>query len=278
MKGNIQTYIMHPQLLLARAQCREDMRKHLKSMTKENVRKKRNQLGQMSHSQPVIVCEVMLDQAQEFESMIDVCKEGLHYCSTLSLDILSYLLIEELGGSVHRADKPLVLDDDTNLGRWLLNLATFAADMYLKHPRVEMQGLLQHIFNRLTSDSFAELHVLRELFSTMGGIKYDVSTVATEDIHARSGGERLRLATEFPWPTDALFNKALAEGEMGMGKEGGAKQMKDYQSAKKEREEATKWLIHNLNTSGIITLLASSLPHLTRRVGALHSCIRLPSP
>jgi hypothetical protein len=46
-----------------------------------------------------------------------------------------------------------------------------------------------------------------------------------EDIDSRAGGERLRLAIEYPWPTEALFTKALAEGEMGMGKEGGAKQV-----------------------------------------------------
>jgi hypothetical protein len=27
--------------------------------------------------------------------------------------------------------------------------------------------------------------------------------------------------------------------------------MKDFQSAKKERDEATKWLIHSLNVSGL---------------------------
>jgi hypothetical protein len=54
------------QLLLARSQCREDMRKLFKSMTKENVRKKRNTIGQLSHSQPLIVGEAMLDQVRAF--------------------------------------------------------------------------------------------------------------------------------------------------------------------------------------------------------------------
>ena len=119
----------------------------------------------------------------------------------------------------------LMLDDDTNMARWLMNLSTFVADVYLKHPRMEMQGLLQHIFNRLARDSFAELHILRDLLSTMGGIKYDVTTVSQEDVDSRSGGERLRLLVEYPWPTESLFNRFEAEGEMGMGKEGGAKQV-----------------------------------------------------
>ena len=47
------------------------------------------------------------------------------------------------------------------------------------------------------------------------------------------------------WPAHA---KEWVRGEVA-GKEGGAKQMKDFQTAKKEREEATKWLIAALNTS-----------------------------
>ena len=87
---------------------------------------------------------------------------------------------------------------------------------------------------------------------------------------SRSGGERLRLAVEYPWPTDALFNKAVAEGEMGMGKEGGAKQMKDYQTAKKEREEATKWLLAALNASQLAVPL---LVVIAQRVGLAYCCI-----
>ena len=73
---------------------------------------------------------------------------------------------------------------------------------------------------------------------------------------------------EYPWPTDALFIKALAEGEMGMGKEGGAKLMKDYQSAKKEREEATKWLIHALHTSGLAVPLLVLIAQQVRVITA----------
>jgi len=255
-------YVSHPELSFARAQCMEDLHKLYRATTMENVRRwktserwkmcerKRNLIGQMSHSQPLVVCESMLDQVQDKESMIDACKESLHYCSSLTLDVLSYLIVEELGGSL-MLNKPLMDDKDTNLGRWLMRLSTFVAEMYAKHPRVEMQGLLQHVFNRLAADSIAELHVLRELISTMAGVKYDVDEVTKLDIESRAGGKRLRLAVEYPWPVESLFEKKLAEGEMGMGEEGGANQMKDYQSAKEEREEATKWLIHGLHTSGL---------------------------
>jgi hypothetical protein len=41
-----------------------------------------------------------VDYIQEWESMIEVCKEALLYCSSLALDVLSYLFLEELGGAL----------------------------------------------------------------------------------------------------------------------------------------------------------------------------------
>jgi hypothetical protein len=137
-------YVSHPELSLKKAVCKEDLRKLYKATTMENVRKKRNQMGQLSHSQPLVVCESMLDQVQDKESMIEVCMESLHYCTSLTLDVLSYLIVEELGGSL-MLNKPLMEDDDTNLGRWLMRLSTFVAGMYTKHPRVEMQGIYMYV-------------------------------------------------------------------------------------------------------------------------------------
>ena len=37
----------------------------------------------------------------EYESMCDICKESLHYCSSLTLDVVSFLIVEELGGALH---------------------------------------------------------------------------------------------------------------------------------------------------------------------------------
>ena len=40
-------------------------------------------------------------QAMEYESMCDICKESLHYCCSLTLDVVSFLIVEELGGALH---------------------------------------------------------------------------------------------------------------------------------------------------------------------------------
>lgn len=104
------------------------------------------------------------------------------------------------------------------MGRWLLHFSTFVSEIYLKHPKTEMKGLIQHVFNRLQKDSFGELLVLRDLIAKMAGIKYEISTVSVEDVESRGGGERLRAAVENPWPVDFIFESAKAED---LGKGGG---------------------------------------------------------
>lgn len=65
-------YSSNPALVLERAKYREEMRKLLKGLTKENILKKRRYLGKLCHSNPLVVLEVMMDQIQEYESMIHV--------------------------------------------------------------------------------------------------------------------------------------------------------------------------------------------------------------
>ena len=36
-------------------------------------------------------------------------------------------------------------DDCANLAKWLLNLSNFISDTYVKYPRTELRGLLQHV-------------------------------------------------------------------------------------------------------------------------------------
>ena len=238
-------YQEHPELVMERAKCRDEMRLLLKSLTKENVGKKRRHLGKLSNSNPLVVGDVVVDYIQEWESMIEVCKEALLYCSSLALDVLSYLFLEELGGAL-LIKKGLLQDDNANLERWLVNLSSFIGDVYVKYPRTEMKGLLQHIFNRLRNDAFGELVLLRDLISKMAGIRYEVESVSNEVLEARCGGERLRQQVENPWPAEFLFEQAKVEDA---GKGGGAARIKAYYMGNKERKEASECLLESLQTS-----------------------------
>ncbi len=248
-------YQEHPELVVERAKCRDEMRLLLKSLTKENVGKKRRHLGKLSNSNPLVVGDVVVDYIQEWESMIEVCKEALLYCSSLALDVLSYLFLEELGGAL-LIKKGFLQDDNANLERWLVNLSSFIGDVYVKYPRTEMKGLLQHIFNRLRNDAFGELVLLRDLISKMAGIRYEVESVSNEVLEARCGGERLRQQVENPWPAEFLFEQAKAEDA---GKGGGAARIKAYYMGNKERKEASECLLDSLQTSKLTMPLLVSI-------------------
>ena len=67
--------------------------------------------------------------------------------------------------------------------------------MYFCSPHTYAFGVAL-LTENVASLSVPELLVLRDLLSTMGGIKYDVSTVSQDEIDSRAGGERLRLAVQ----------------------------------------------------------------------------------
>jgi THO complex subunit 2 len=240
-------YTMHPEMLLVRARVQDEMRKLLKSMTKDNLAKKKRSLAKLSHANPLIVMETILDQVQKYESMIEVCRDAMAYSTTLTLDVFSFLALEELGGSLLLDNKePMLQDDFANLARWLLNLCDFVSGVYVKYPRTELQGLLVHVLTRLQADSFGELEILRQLIHKMAGLEELGGALSQDMLMAKAGGEKLRHCIETPWPLDQLF----AATEEAQIKSGGAAKFKAYQIMLKERKEASECLVAALESSG----------------------------
>ncbi len=233
-------YNTHPELMLVRARVKDEMRKLLKTLTKENVAKKKRSLAKLSHSNPLIVLESILDQVQEYESMIEVCRDALAYSSSLTLDMFSYLAVEELGGAL-LLEKPLMQDDYANLSRWLLNFSDFVSGVYVRYPHTELRGLLVHVLTRLQEDSFGELEILRQLIQKMTGFEGIGGTLSQEMLMAKAAGEKLRQCIESPWPLEQLFVST---------EDAQNKKLKAYQTMLRERKEASECLVAALEASG----------------------------
>jgi hypothetical protein len=233
-------YNTHPELMLVRARVKNEMRKLLKGLTKENVAKKKRSLAKLSHSNPLIVLETILDQVQEYESMIEVCRDALAYSSSLTLDMFSYLAMEELGGAL-LLEKPLMQEDFANLSRWLLNFCDFVSGVYVRYPHTELRGMLVHVLRRLQADSFGELEILRQLIQKMTGFEELGGTLSQDMLMAKAAGEKLRQCIESPWPLEQLFVST---------EDAQNKKLKAYQTMLRERKEASECLVAALESSG----------------------------
>jgi THO complex subunit 2 len=97
-------------------------------------------LGKLSHANPIIVFDTIIDQLQSYENMVQPVVDALKYLTNLSFDILgckddpviileknvSYLKISFyvmflviLIEALSNPDKPRLKEDGTNLSSWL---------------------------------------------------------------------------------------------------------------------------------------------------------------
>jgi THO complex subunit 2 len=112
--------------------------------------------------------------------------DASRYLTQLELDILTYCLIDALSDRRKRR----VEENGTSLASWLKSVANFCGTLFRRHE-VDLEGILQYLFNQLAVDNVYDLIVLQEIISSMTGIK-PIEDVTSEQVQALGSGETVR--------------------------------------------------------------------------------------
>jgi len=104
--------------------------------------------------------------SQAFDNMIGPVVECVRYQTSLSHDVLAYVLLCQLADT-----KSKVKEDGINEAHWFQSLAAFSGQYYRKYPDVEMDALLIFIMNQLKDNRSHDLLILKELVSHMAGVE-----------------------------------------------------------------------------------------------------------
>ncbi|KAK6972334.1 THO complex subunit 2 [Biomphalaria glabrata] len=75
-----------------RADCLDRAKYIMKRLSKETVKPSGRQLGKLSHSNPSIVFEYILNQIQRYDNLIGPVVDSLKYLTTISYDMLTSIL------------------------------------------------------------------------------------------------------------------------------------------------------------------------------------------
>ncbi|KAJ3048118.1 THO complex subunit 2, partial [Quaeritorhiza haematococci] len=156
-------------------------------LSKENVKQYGRHIGKVVHSNPTIAFSLIIDQIQSYDNQIPHVVDASRYLTDLEFDILSYIMIEALAKDENR-DR--IKPDGTTLSKWLVSLATFAGTLFRKHP-IELQGVLQYVFNQVAKGNLYDLVVLQELVAQMSGIRILEETTEAQ-LDATGGGDMLK--------------------------------------------------------------------------------------
>nr|KAI8743009.1 THO complex subunit 2-like [Biomphalaria glabrata] len=129
----------------------------MKRLSKETVKPSGRQLGKLSHSNPSIVFEYILNQIQRYDNLIGPVVDSLKYLTTISYDMLTFCIIE----AIANPEKDRMKTYNMNISLWLQSLANFAGAICHKY-QVELTGILQYVANQLKAGKSIDLLLLRE--------------------------------------------------------------------------------------------------------------------
>ncbi|KAJ1568862.1 THO complex subunit 2, partial [Cladochytrium tenue] len=187
----------------------------LRRLSKETTKQYGRYIGKVVHSNPVIAFTVILEQLQAYDNQIPFVVDASRYLTEMSFDAFAFVLIESLSMGKERLQP-----GGTGVRPWLKNLATFAGNVFRKHP-IELPGLLRYLFCQLASRNTLDLVVLQELVGQMTGVK-PVDEATDVQLEALAGGETLRREALF-LETARLARKgilrlvkALSEIDLGL--------------------------------------------------------------
>ena len=159
------SYRLHPRLYVQHSIVTKETNKWLKTLEKETYRQNGRKLGVLTNSNPCIVFDIAIRTILSYDNQIPIFISTLSYCSNLSYDVISFIILKLLSDP-NREKLNLTSAD---ISTWLISLANFVGLFYKKQHLVEFTGIVYFLANKLKNNSTIELIILKELLSKMSG-------------------------------------------------------------------------------------------------------------
>ncbi|KAG1469172.1 hypothetical protein G6F56_003410 [Rhizopus delemar] len=188
---------------LLKARVERAVKSVMRRVSKNDVRRCGRDLGKLAHSNPTIVFNVVLDQVQSFDNLAPIMADACRYLGDFSYDVLGFVLTEKWTGSqgAGKTRKDKEKDDGMPSG-WLRSLATFTG-MLFKKQDIDATPLLRYLSYRLREDdSVADLILLNEFVTKMGGVEILASAYTNDQITAAGCSDSLKSEAFLPISVD----------------------------------------------------------------------------
>ncbi|CEG75738.1 hypothetical protein RMATCC62417_10731 [Rhizopus microsporus] len=195
-KKNIETKLL-------KARVERAAKSMMRRVSKNDVRRCGRDLGKLAHSNPTIVFNVVLDQVQSFDNLAPIMADACRYLGDFAYDVLGFILTDKWTGSqgAGRTKKEKEKDDGMPAS-WLRSLAVFTG-MLFKKQDIDSTPFLRYMAYRLRyDDSVADLILLNEFITKMGGIEILASACTNDQITAAGCSDSLKSEAFLPISPD----------------------------------------------------------------------------
>ncbi|KZF22808.1 hypothetical protein L228DRAFT_268188 [Xylona heveae TC161] len=179
-----------PDIKVAFDQARAETKDVLKRISKTNVKPMARALAKVAYASPGVVFSVAISQIESYDNLVEVVVECARYFTFLGYDVLTWSLMNSLGGK----NRNRVQADGMLASKWLSALSLFSGRVFKRYSVMNPTPILQYVTDQVQKGNSTELIVLKEMTLAMAGIVADTNFNEAQT-QAMAGGSLLQSLT-----------------------------------------------------------------------------------
>lgn len=146
----------------------------LKSLSTDNIETGSRKFARLLSSNPLATLLPTIKQIENYDKVSELIIFTTKFLNQFGYDVLQYILLLRLTYS-----RPIMQDDGINQSMWVQRLAVFIAGLVKSCPQMDISELITYIIKQLHVGSSIAITIMKELISTVAGIR-DLNHVSRE--------------------------------------------------------------------------------------------------
>lgn len=158
----------------------------LKSLSMDTIETESRKLANLVSTNPMATLIPVIKQIENYDKVSELVVITTKYFNSFAYDVLQFVLLLRL---TH--NRPAIQTDGVNQNTWVQRLSVYIAGLAKDCPRMDLTNILVFIVKTLHEGNMVAVSILRELITTVGGIR-DLNEVNTTRLIMLNSGEPLK--------------------------------------------------------------------------------------
>ncbi|KAL3232455.1 hypothetical protein RNJ44_04371 [Nakaseomyces bracarensis] len=138
----------------------------LKSLSTDNIESGSRKFSRLISSNPMATLVPIVKQIENYDKVSELIVYTTKFLNEFGYDTLQYVLLLRL-----TFNRPSVQDDGINQAMWVQRLAVFIAGLAKSCPHMDISKLITYLIKTLHKGNDIAVTILKELISTVAGIR-----------------------------------------------------------------------------------------------------------
>ncbi|GAV55610.1 hypothetical protein ZYGR_0AV02420 [Zygosaccharomyces rouxii] len=158
----------------------------LKSLSMDTIETESRKLADLVSTNPLATLVPVIKQIENYDKVSELVVITTKYFNSFAYDVLQFVILLRL---TH--NRPAIQTDGVNQNMWVQRLSVYIAGLAKDCPRMDLTNILVFIVKTLHEGNMVAVSILRELITTVGGIR-DLNEVNTTRLIMLNSGEPLK--------------------------------------------------------------------------------------